>query len=429
MSGSTSGDQRPTVAVVGSGVAGLTAAYLLQRRFQVSLFEADGRLGGHAHTHDVATSSGRVAGLDTGFLVHNRRTYPNLLRLFAELDVATQESEMSMSVRCDGCGLEYAGARGVRGLFAQPSALLRPRYLAMLGQVKRFHAAAHRVLDTPDDQRTLGEFIEQGRYSRYFATHFLLPVVSCVWSCGFEGARAYPARYLFAFLEHHGMLAVTGSPQWRTVVGGSRSYVDKAVKELSAVHTSTPVRAVTRHADGITIRDDGDEIHAVDHVVIATHPDQALHLLTDAGQEERRLLAAFEYTRSHTVLHTDASVLPKAKNATASWNFHMDSCDSGETADTSVNVSYSLNRLQRFDDSVDYLVTLNSEGKVDPATILDEMDYAHPTYTVTSVAAQQELGLLNAGRTAFAGAWQGWGFHEDGCASGVRAAQALGVQW
>lgn len=426
MSGLHSPDGRSRVAVVGSGVAGLTAAYLLQRRFDVSLFEADNRLGGHAHTHDVATSSGKVAGLDTGFLVHNRKTYPNLLRLFAELDVATQESEMSMSVRCDGCGLEYAGARGIRGLFAQPTAALRPKYLAMLIQVRKFHAEAHKVLDRPDDLRTLGEFIDQGRYSDYFANHFLLPVVSCVWSCGFDGARNYPARYLFAFLEHHGMLTVTGSPQWRTVVGGSRSYVDKAVKELSAVRTSTPVRSVSRQADGVTLVDDGGEAHHAEYVVIATHPDQALELLADPTADEQRLLGAFEYTRSHTVLHTDSSVLPRASNARASWNYQMDRCESD---DTYVNVTYDLNRLQSIDDPTSFLVTLNSEGQVDPATVIDEMDYAHPTYTSRSVAAQQEISLINRGRTAFAGAWQGWGFHEDGCASGVRAAEYLGVSW
>ena len=417
---------RESVAVIGSGVAGLTSAYLLQRQYDVSLFESDGRLGGHAHTHDVATSSGRVAGLDTGFLVHNQKTYPNLLRLFAELDVATQESEMSMSVRCDGCGLEYAGARGVRGLFAQPSSLLKPRYLSMLVQVKKFHAEAHRVLEAPADMRTLGQFIDDGGYSTYFANHFLLPVVACVWSCGFDGARNYPARYLFAFLEHHGMLAVTGSPQWRTVVGGSRSYVEKAVKELSAVHTATPVRSVTRHADGVTIRDESDELHHVDRVVIATHPDQALALLSDTTTEERRLLEAFEYTRSRTLLHTDSSVLPRAKAARASWNYQMDTCESD---DSQVNVTYHLNTLQRIDDPVDYLVTLNSVGQVDPSTVIDTMDYAHPTYTVKSVAAQREVASLNNGRTAFAGAWQGWGFHEDGCASGVRAAESLGVAW
>ena len=416
---------RPTVAVVGSGVAGLTAAYLLQRRFDVTLFEADDRLGGHAHTHDVLTASG-IAGLDTGFLVHNARTYPSLLRLFGELDVATQESEMSMSVRCDGCGLEYAGARGIRGVFAQPTAALRPPYLRLLLQVRKFHAEAHRVLADPDDHRTLGEFLAQGSYTTYFAHHFLLPVVACVWSCGFDGARNYPARYLFTFLENHGLLAVTGSPQWRTVVGGSRSYVQRAVKELTAVQTATPVRSVTRSATGVTIRDEADQLFTADRVVVATHPAQALDLLTDATDTERRLLGAFSYTPSHTVLHTDSTLLPRASGARASWNYRMDSCASD---DTQVKVTYHLNRLQRIADPTDFLVTLNGAGDIDPATVLAEMNYEHPTYTLESVAAQAELNLLNDGRSAFAGAWQGWGFHEDGCASGVRAAQSLGVDW
>ncbi len=427
MSLNAAGGERSTVAVVGSGVAGLTAAYLLQRRYDVRLFEADGRLGGHAHTHDVVGPHGAVRGLDSGFLVHNTKTYPSLIRLFGELGVATQDSEMSMSVRCDGCGLEYAGARGLGGLFAQPRSIARPRFLAMLAQVTRFHRQARQVLAAAGpDELTLEEFISQGRFSRYFAHHFLLPLVSAVWSCGFDGARNYPARYLFAFLDHHGMLSVTGSPQWRTVVGGSRTYVERAVKELSAVHTATPVRSVARHVDGVELRDDGDQVHRVDHVVLAAHPDQALTLLADPTEEESRLLGAFEYLTSETVLHTDASVLPRTPAARASWNYLMDSCESD---DRQVNVTYHLNRLQRIDSEIEYLVTLNSDGRVDPATVLAEMTYAHPTYTPASVAAQREIGALNTGRTAFAGAWQGWGFHEDGCASGVRAAAALGVDW
>ena len=418
---------RPTVAVIGSGVAGLTAAYLLQRRFDVTLYESDNRLGGHAHTHDVVLSNGHVAGLDTGFLVHNHRTYPNLIRLFDELGVATQASEMSMSVSCRGCGLEYAGARGLSGLFPTFDTARRPRYLAMLAQVKRFHRLARRVLSQPEDHRTLGTFISEHHFSRYFAHHFLLPLVSCVWSCGFEGARNYPARYLFAFLDHHGMLSVTGSPQWRTVVGGSRSYVDRAAKELSGVLTSTPVRAVIREAAGVVVHDDSDQRESFDHVVLATHPDQALGLLVAPTALESRLLGSFAYLSSHTLLHTDSSVLPHANRAKASWNYTMADCDSDDRA---VRVSYDLNRLQRIDDpTTTYLVTLNDLDGVDPSRILDKMDYAHPTYTPTSVAAQKELPTLNDGRVAFAGAWQGWGFHEDGCASGVRAAQSLGVDW
>jgi predicted NAD/FAD-binding protein len=422
---------RQTVAVVGSGVAGLTAAHLLQRQFDVHLFEADDRLGGHAHTHEVAMTNGRVAGLDSAFLVHNDRTYPNLLRLFAELGVATQESEMSMSVRCDGCGLEYAGSKGLGGLFAQRSNVIRPRYLAMLAQVKYFHRRARSVLAGPEDrndgaEQTLQEFLDAGRFTDYFTNHFMLPLVSAVWSCGFDGARGYPARYLFTFLDNHGMLSVTGSPQWRTVVGGSRNYVDRAAKNLSAVNTATPIRAINRTADGVQIRDEADQLHDADRVVIATHPDQALRLLADPTANETRLLGAFEYLPSTTLLHTDASVLPRNPAARASWNYRMDSCRSD---DKRVKISYDLKILQRITDDADYVVTLNADGAVDPSRVLAEMNYAHPTYTRASVAAQRELPSINDGRTAFAGAWQGWGFHEDGCASGVRAAESFGAAW
>ena len=417
---------RPSVAVIGGGVSGLTAAHLLQRRFDVQLFEADDRLGGHAHTHDVALTTGRLAGLDSGFLVHNQRTYPNLLRLFGELGVATQESEMSMSVRCDGCGLEYAGAKGMPGLFAHRSAALRPRYLAMLAQVKAFHRRACAVLDGGDDTQTLAEFLAAGRFTTYFANHFMLPLVAAVWSCGFDGARSYPARYLFRFLDNHGMLSVTGSPQWRTVVGGSRTYVEKAAKGLSALNTATPVRAVTRHPDGVQIRDDADQLHHADRVVIATHPDQALALIGDPSRDESRLLGAFAYVPSQAVLHTDGSLLPRTERARASWNYRMDSCTSD---DRRVKISYDLKRLQRISDPADYVVTLNGGDSIDPERILAEMSYAHPTYTHASVAAQLEVAALNTGRTAYAGAWQGWGFHEDGCASGVRAAESFGVSW
>ncbi len=420
------GPGRPTVAVIGSGVAGLSAAYLLQRRYDVQLFETDDRLGGHAHTHDVALTHGRVVGLDSGFLVHNNRTYPTLLRLFAELGVTTQDSDMSMSVHCDGCGLEYAGARGLPGLFAQPRSLVRPRYLAMLAQVTRFHRRAHAVLAGDDDSSTLAEFLRRGRFTDYFAHHFLLPLVAAVWSCGFDGARGYPARYLFAFLDNHGALAVTGSPQWRTVVGGSRTYVERAAKNLTAVHTGTPVRSVRRDGDGITVRDDADGVHQVDHAVLACHPDQALALLARPTADETRLLGAFRYVSSTAVLHTDGSVLPRAARARASWNYRMTHC---RAEPERVRISYDIRRLQRVEDEHDYVVTLNDEDAVDPGSVLDRMTYAHPLYTRASVAAQRELEVINTDRLAFAGAWQGWGFHEDGCRSGVRAAAALGVTW
>lgn len=416
---------RPTVAVIGSGVAGLTAAHLLRRRFDVHLFESDDRLGGHAHTHDVALTHGQVVGLDSGFLVHNDRTYPTLLRLFGELGVATQDSDMSMSVQCRGCGLEYAGANGLPGLFAQRSSVFRARYLALLGQVPYFHRRARALLVGGDDALTLGEFLRRGRYTDYFTHHFVLPLVAAVWSCGFDGARDYPARYLFTFLDNHGALAVTGSPRWRTVVGGSRSYVERVAKNLTAVLTATPVRSVTRHADGVEVRDDADVLRRFDRVVLAGHPDQSLALLTAPTTTETRLLGAFEYLASTAVLHTDSSVLPRAPRARASWNYRMNHCrDEPER----VRISYDISRLQRIDDERDYVVTLNDDS-VDQASVLARMSYAHPRYTRASVAAQRELQLLNTDRLAFAGAWQGWGFHEDGCVSGVRAAESLGGGW
>jgi predicted NAD/FAD-binding protein len=418
---------RPTAAVIGSGVAGLTAAYLLQRRYDVTLFEADDRVGGHAHTHELPTADGGSVDIDTGFIVHNRRTYPNLLRLFGELGVATQDSDMSMSVRCAGCGLEYAGARGIGGLFPQASNLARPAYLRMLAEVRRFHRHAHRVLsDERAGDVTLGAFVAVGGYSRYFVEHFLLPVVASVWSAGEAVSLGYPARYLFAFLRHHGMLAVTGSPRWRTVVGGSRRYVDAAVKELTAVAVSTPVRALTRTADGVEIRDDADTPHHADVAVVATHPDQALALLAAPTAAEGALLGAFRYSRNVTQLHHDTSVLPRRPGARASWNYLKTTCG---VRDAPVLVSYDMNRLQRLAEPADYVVTLNGEGRVDPRHVIATMLYEHPIYTPESVAAGRRMAELNDGTLAFAGAYQGWGFHEDGCAAGVRAAAALGVAW
>ncbi len=418
---------RPTAAVVGSGVAGLTAAYLLQRRYDVTLFESDGRLGGHAHTHELATSDGGTANVDSGFIVHNLRTYPNLLRLFGELGVATQESDMSMSVRCEGCGLEYAGARGLGGLFPQSSNLRRPAYLRMLAEVTRFHRHARRVLaDERAGDVTLGAFLAIGGYSRYFVEHFMVPVVSAVWSAGETVSLTYPARYLFAFLQHHGMLAIGGSPQWRTVVGGSARYVEAAVKGLTAVAVSTPVRALTRTDAGVEIRDDADVAHHADVAVVATHPDQALALLAAPTAAEQALLRAFRYSRNVTQLHHDTSVLPRHPGAQASWNYLKAACAS---ADAPVLVSYAMNRLQRLSEPDDYVVTLNGTDRVDQSRVIATMNYEHPIYTPESVAAGRRLPELNDGTLAFAGAYHGWGFHEDGCAAGVRAAASLGVTW
>ena len=422
---------RRRIAVIGSGISGMTAGYVLSRTDDVTLFEADSRLGGHADTHLVVPPVGPPIGVDTGFIVYNERTYPLLTSMFAELEVATQTSEMSMSVRCAGCGLQYAGQRGLGGL--TPGLRRgRGRYLRMLGEVPRFHRAARRLLAAEaagapsGDGETLGEFLDEGGFGRYFTAHFALPLVAAVWSCPPGAALGYPASYLFAFLAHHGMLSVSGSPPWRTVTGGSRGYVERAAKRLHDIRLCSPVRAVRRHGDGAEVRDAADQTHQFDAVVIATHPDQALRLLDPPTQAERDVLGAFGYTRNPALLHTDATLLPDRPGIRASWNYELGGCRPDGPAP---RISYHMNRLQSLPAGQEYIVTLGGRGVVDPRKIIDEMDYEHPAYTPASVAAQRRLPGLNTAVTAFAGAYHGWGFHEDGCRSGAEAARALGGTW
>jgi predicted NAD/FAD-binding protein len=415
--------------VIGSGVAGITAAHVLQRGADVTLYEANDRVGGHADTHDVPTDEGKILGIDTGFIVHNRRTYPTLLRLLAELDVSTQQSDMSMSISCEGCGLEYAGGRGLSGLLPSLRAISNPRYLWMFAHVKRFHHRAAELLADPGDHRTLSQFLRDHRFSTYLENHFITPLVAAVWSTAPSRTGEYPARFLFEFLNNHGMLQVTGSPTWYTVVGGSARYVEKAVKGLTAVETSTPVRSLRRIGDGVELRVDDDTVEHFDGAVVATHPRHALGLLVDPTRLQRDALGAIAFTVNPTLLHTDRSVLPVARNAQASWNYTMPSCSARPSA---VHVSYNMNRLQRLDEigaTRTYVVTLNGEHAVDPATVIDRLSYEHPVYTADSVAARSRLPHLNDHVVAFAGAWQGWGFHEDGARSGADAARSLGVEW
>jgi len=418
---------KPTVAVVGSGISGLAAAYALRETHQVTLFEADNRFGGHAHTHSVTASDGSELAIDSGFIVHNERTYPNLLRIFDELDVPTQETEMSMSVTCEGCGLSFVGSRGVRGLFAQPRRLLSLRFLRMLTEVPRFHRRARAVLAGKGDQdQTWGEFLESSRFAPYFVQHFAIPLVACVWSSGDNDTREYPALHLFKFLDHHGLLRLLGAPTWRTVVGGSRVYVEKLLATLGDVKADSAVTAVERHDSGVSVTSSDDTVADFDYAVIATHADDALAILADATPEEKTDLGAVRYSENLTYLHRDSLVLPTIARARGSWNYRMDGCYSPPQQ---VLVSYWMNHLQRVDAVDDFTVTLNPGDQIDEAKVIAKMMYRHPIFTHEAVEAAGRLRAAGGTRLAFAGAHLGWGFHEDGCRSGIEAARRLGSTW
>jgi uncharacterized protein len=414
-----------SIAVIGSGAAGLTAAYALSGRDRVTLYEADTRLGGHAHTHFVDRGDGTVIGIDSAFLVHNDRTYPTLCRLFAELGVATQPSEMSMSVRAEHSGLEYAGARGIRGLFASWHCA-GPRYLLMLAEIIRFHRAAIRLLSNDEDDAdpdTLSAFLQRHGFSAFFVEHFITPLVAAVWSCSSDDALRYPARYLFVFLDHHGMLSVFGSPTWRTVVGGSAQYVQAVASRLHEVCAGYPVHSLRRVPEGVLVQAGTAAPRPFDAAVVAVHPNQALLLLDEPTPAECSVLGAIPYSTNHAQLHTDESVLPRHRGARASWNYLI-------TSDTTdVIVSYDVSRLMRINADRRYLVTLGGRHRVERKSVIAEMAYSHPLYTPESVAAQRLLPTLDDDKVVFAGAYHGWGFHEDGAASGLRAARRLGADW
>jgi predicted NAD/FAD-binding protein len=394
------------IAVVGSGVSGLGAAHLLARAHEVHVFERDARVGGHANT---VVRDGLA--LDTGFLVHNARNYPLLCRLFGELGVSTHESDMSFSVSCSGCGLEYSGRRP----FAQPANAARPGFLALLWEIGRWL----RTAQPGDESQSLADYLDANGYSQRFRRHFLVPLTSALWSTAPGRALEYPAAAAIRFFDNHGMLGF-GRFRWRTVTGGSRRYVDTIAARLGdRLRLGQGVRSVRRSSDGVELRV-GEGIERFDRVVLATHADQALALLEDPTRDERRVLGTFAYTTNEAVLHTDSRFLPQTPSARASWNYRLG--DDGRPT-----ITYHLNRLQALAADRDYCVTLNED--VPEEHVLERFAYEHPLFTVASLRAQAELPRLAAGRTHYAGAYFGNGFHEDGLASGVAVARALGVAW
>ena len=411
------------IAVVGSGIAGLASAWLLSRAHDVTLFEANDYLGGHTHTHDIALQ-GRQYAVDTGFIVHNPVHYPLLTRLFDELGVASQPTTMSFSVRNEASGLEY-NANNLDALFCQRRNLLSPRFWGMLRDIARFYREAPALLEGDDPGPTLGEYLGQRGYGIAFRDEHLVPMASALWSSPASSILDFPARYLVQFMANHHMLQVKGRPDWRVVRGGSATYVralrrDWRVRE----RVDCAVRGVCRDGEGVRIAgEDGWE--RFDHAVLACHSDQALALLADARPAERAILGAIPYQENEVVLHTDASVLPRNRKAWAAWNALIP-----KRAGEACSVSYCMNHLQGIDSPEPFVVTLNRTDAIDPAKVLRRMRYHHPVYTHAAVAAQRRKAeIQGVDHVWFAGAYWGYGFHEDGMRSAVDVARALGVDW
>ena len=401
------------IAVVGAGVSGLVAAHHLQHAHEVTVFEAGAYAGGHTNTVTVETERGPLA-VDTGFIVFNDRNYPRFEQLLAELGVVSQPSDMSFGVTDERGDFEYAST-SVSGVFANRRHLADPRFLRMIGDVPRFQRAGRALLRSNADPSLRGWLAAEG-FTDAFVERVIVPQASAVWSADPEQMWTFPARFLLQFFDNHGMLGLRGRPRWRTVAGGSRTYVEALLARLDAdVRLSTPVHHVERTATGVLV-----DSEPFDEVVLACHADQALELLgADATRLEHEVLGAFPYQRNEAVLHTDRSLMPRRRRAWASWNAHLLDEPSGPA-----KVTYWMNRLQALDADREYLVTLNRTEAIDPAQIIRVIDYAHPVYTAEGAAAQRRHGEVSGvDRLHFCGAYWRWGFHEDGVVSGLRVAE------
>ncbi len=413
------------IAIIGAGISGLTAAYLLHRRHELTLFEADGYIGGHTNTVDVSMA-GRDYAVDTGFIVYNDWTYPNFIRLISELGVESQPSAMSFSVKCEQTGLEYNGST-LNTLFAQRGNLLKPRFWRMIRDILRFNkeSAAWLARATDGEDIALGEFLEAGGYSTMFRERYIIPMGAAIWSASRETMMAFPMRFFTRFFKNHGMLSVNDRPQWRVIRGGSREYVKRMIAGFDdRILLNTPVREVRRLPDRVVVvaGDRGPETY--DAVVLATHSDQALRLLADPADAERDILSKLPYQENEAILHTDSRLLPRAKKAWASWNCHLLEQDQGRVA-----LTYNMNILQNLDAPVTFCVTLNRADAIDPQKIIKRMVYHHPLFTPEGVRAQARHDEINGPRrTYYCGAYWRNGFHEDGVISAMRVARAFGVE-
>jgi predicted NAD/FAD-binding protein len=409
------------VAVIGSGISGMAAAYYLSRKHEVSVFEKDSRLGGHTHTVEVDSSRGRLP-VDTGFIVHNNRAYPNLQKLFAELGVETQPSDMSFGVHAPATGFEYS-SRGLRGYFARLSNTLRPSHYKLFAEMLRFNRTAPRLLDQPGAENvSLADFLAEGRYHEVFVERYLYPMASAVWSMSLDAMGSFPAATMIRFFHHHGMLGINTHPKWFVLKGGSRTYIAPLTAPYrERIQAGAGLRNVVRSESGVTLRFSARPEQQFDHVVFACHGDQVLPLLESPTDAERDVLAGFETSANDVCLHTDSRMLPQRASARASWNYRLNG-HAGEGA----TVTYHMNRLQSLPVPEDYCVTLNANGSIRPERVLRRFVYHHPLYTRRAVASQARWKEISGqNRTHFCGAYWFYGFHEDGLNSALRVAAAL----
>jgi predicted NAD/FAD-binding protein len=403
------------IAIIGSGIAGLTAAHHLWPEHAITVFEADDHVGGHTNTIDVRTDSGEWS-VDTGFIVLNDRNYPHFTALLAELGVATQPTHMGFSVSSDFADFEYAGTP--RGLICQRRNLLRPRFARMVSDLLRFNREMRALLEGEDPGLSLGAYLDAGGYSSWFVERLIVPQASAVWSADPAQMWDFPVRFLAEFFRNHGMLGFRDRPQWQTVVGGSARYVDALTAPFShRIRTSTPVAAVTRYDGHVEVTPRGGDPEAFDEVVFACHADQALELLSDPTQAEAEVLGSFRYQANEAVLHTDTSLMPKRRAAWQAWNFHL-----LEQPKPLTTVTYAMNHLQSLDAPEDFLVTLNMSERIDPAKAIEAIVYTHPIFDRAAVAAQaRHAEISGVDRTHYCGAYWRWGFHEDGVVSALDA--------
>ncbi len=410
------------IAIIGAGISGMAAAYILSQKHEVSLFEKEPRLGGHTHTHDIETSRG-ILKIDTGFIVHNDRTYPNLVRLFGKLGIQRQPSDMSFGVSCSETAFEYS-TRGVAGFFGNN--LLRLRQYRMFADILRFNREARLLLRSPANvETTLGEFVSEQGFGGDLARYYLRPMAAAVWSTSLEEVEEFPAFTLFRFMDNHGLLGITKQAQWYVLKGGSSVYIDPLTTPYKQnIHLGTKIEHVRRQPGGVEITFKDRPPERFDEVVFACHAPQALQLLKDATPTERSVLSNFRTSRNRTVLHTDSRLLPRRLSARASWNYHLG------VASGAATLTYHMNRLQGLSTSEDYCVTLNNTDSLDERRILREMEYYHPLYTSDAVRAQSRWAEISGhNNTHFCGAYWFYGFHEDGLNSAIRVAEKLGVGW